>query len=88
MLVTSQTVIFSEPLALYAVAYMEDMVPSPPFLLDAMKRDIALANAWTKARYGHRGVREPQTLSEQTLSDVLCADLGIQPRGKRGIKRC
>lgn len=86
MLVTSQIVIFSELSSLYAVAYMEDLLPSPLPWLHAMKQEIALTNAWTEARYGHRGVREPLNLSEQTFFDLLCADLGIQSHRKRGTK--
>jgi dimethylaniline monooxygenase (N-oxide forming) len=86
MLVTSQTIVYSELSALYAVAYMENILPSPLPSLDSMNEDIAFNNAWTKARYGYRGVREPLNLTEQTYFDVLCKDLGIQSRRKKGSR--
>jgi dimethylaniline monooxygenase (N-oxide forming) len=86
MLVTSQTIVFSELSALYAVAYMENLLPSQLPSLGSMNEDIAFINAWTKARYGHRGVREPLNLTEQTYFDVLCKDLGIQWHRKKGSR--
>ena len=87
MLVTSQTVSFAELSSLYAVAYMEDLIPSALPTLQQMDEEIALSNAWTKARYGYRGVKEPLNLSEQTFFDVLCQDLGIKSHRKRGRRR-
>jgi dimethylaniline monooxygenase (N-oxide forming) len=86
MLVTCQTIVFSELSALYAVAYLENLLPSPLPSLDAMNEDIALINAWTKARYGDRAVREPLNLTEQTFFHVLCRDLGIQSHRKKGSR--
>lgn len=86
MLVTSQTIAFSELSALYAVAYLEDLLPSPLPTLEAMNKEIALTNEWTAIRYGHRGVREPLNLTEQTFFDVLCRDLGVKSHRKKGSK--
>ena len=86
MLITSQTVIFAELSSLYAVAYMENLIPSPLPSLEQMNEEIALSNAWTASRYGYRGVREPLNLSEQTYFDILCRDLGITSHRKRGSR--
>lgn len=78
--------VFSELSSLYAVAYLEDKLPTTLPSLEAMNTKIAFVNTWTKARYGNRGVREPLNLSEQTYFDALCRDLGIQSNRKSGSK--
>ena len=85
-LVTSQTVTFAELSSLYAVAYLEGMLPSALPSLEKMNEEVALANAWTVCRYGYRGVREPLNLTEQTFFDLLCRDLGIKSHRKRGSR--
>lgn len=86
MLVTSQTAFYSELSALYAIAYMEDLLPDPLPNAQDMKQDVATVNAWMKARYLNKGVEEPLNLSEQTLFDQMCRELGIKVHRKKGLR--
>lgn len=51
--------------------WYEDVPPSGLSFLQNIEEEIALANAWTKASRGHRGVPEPLALSDQACDDTL-----------------
>jgi dimethylaniline monooxygenase (N-oxide forming) len=74
-----QTSICSEILALWAVAWMEDMLPKPLPTEAQMEADVAKVNAWMARRYGVRGRRDPEIILEvQTFLDELTEDLGLR----------
>lgn len=85
--ITSQTFTFAELSGLYAVAYLENLMPRPLPSLENMETDIALVNAWSQARYGSRAVDEQLNFNERAYFDALCQDLGIDPKRKTGSKR-
>lgn len=81
----AQTALTSELLALWAVAYLEDLLGASalPSEVD-MVADVALSTAWMKRRYGYRGVQEPHIAFEvQSFLDLLCRDLGVQAERKK-----
>jgi dimethylaniline monooxygenase (N-oxide forming) len=74
----SQTSICSEILALWAVAWMEGMLPKTLPTEAHMEADMAKVNAWMARRYGGRGRRDPEIILEiQTFLDQLMGDLGL-----------
>jgi dimethylaniline monooxygenase (N-oxide forming) len=74
----SQTSICSEILALWAVAWMEDLLPKPLPTETQMEMDVATVNAWMIRRYGARGRQDPEIILEvQTFLDTLMQDLGL-----------
>jgi dimethylaniline monooxygenase (N-oxide forming) len=85
-LITSQTAFFSELSALYAVAYMENLLPKPLPSLVGMKEAIALVNGWMERRYGRKGVEEPLCLCEQSFFDGLCREMGVRVERKKGCR--
>lgn len=79
----SQTSICSEILALWAVAWMEDILPKPLPTEAQMGADVAKVNAWMARRYGVRGRRDPEIILEvQTFLDELMEDLGLRVQRK------
>lgn len=88
MISSSQTAIASELSALWAVAYLDDLLPassSPANMPRAeLESDIALTQAWQARRYGARGARDPEIILEiQSFLDVLCRDLQVKVERKR-----
>lgn len=83
----SQTSICSEILALWAVVWMEDMLPKTLPNEADMEADVAKVNAWMARRYGARGRRDPEIVIEiQTFLDRLMEDLGLKVyRKKQGL---
>ena len=79
----SQTSICSEILALWAVAWMEDLLPNPLPSEAQMDKDVAKVNAWMARRYGARGRRDPEIVLEiQTFLDRLMEDLCLNVHRK------
>jgi dimethylaniline monooxygenase (N-oxide forming) len=79
----SQTSICSEILALWAVAWMEDLLPKPLPTETQMEIDVAMVNAWMTRRYGARGRQDPEIILEvQTFFDTLMEDLGLRVQRK------
>jgi dimethylaniline monooxygenase (N-oxide forming) len=79
----SQTSICSEILALWAVAWMEDILPKSLPAEAQMEVDVARVNAWMARRYGARGRRDPEIVLEiQTFFDQLMQDLGLRVHRK------
>jgi dimethylaniline monooxygenase (N-oxide forming) len=79
----SQTSICSEILALWAVAWMEDVLPKPLPTEAQMQADVAKVNAWMTRRYGARGRRDPEIILEiQTFLDQLMEDLALKVHRK------
>ena len=79
----SQTSICSEILALWAVAWMEDLLPKPLPTETQMEIDVATVNAWMTRRYGARGRQDPEIILEvQTFFDTLMEDLGLRVQRK------
>ena len=79
-----QTAFCSELLALWAVAWMEDLLMMPTPSQTDMEQDVARVNAWRTLRYGARGKRDPEIILEvQTLFDLLMKDLGLRPDRKQ-----
>ena len=60
----SQTAICSEILALWAVAWMENLLPKQLPSEAQMEADVARVNAWMARRYGGRGRRDPEIVLE------------------------
>jgi dimethylaniline monooxygenase (N-oxide forming) len=79
----SQTSIYSEILALWAVAWMESLLPKPLPTETQMEIDVATVNAWVTRRYGARGLKDPEIILEvQTFLDTLMQDLGLRVQRK------
>ena len=87
MVANSQTAFCSEIMALWAVAWMENLMPRPLPTQAEMEHDVALVNAWIARRYFPRGLRDPEIIIEiQTFFDIIMADLGLTAeRRRRGI---
>ena len=75
----AQTAACSEILALWAVAWMEGLMPKALPTEAQMNGDVARVNAWMARRYGVRGRRDPEIVLEiQTFLDRLMEDLGLR----------
>ena len=80
----AQTAACGEILALWAVAWMEDLHPAPLPSETEMEKEVSMVNAWMSKRYGASGQREPDIVTEiQSFFDVLMGDLGLQAERKR-----
>ena len=84
---TAQTALVAELSALYAVAYLEDLLPKtsnvPTTRSEAMK-SISNIQSWRDLRYGPRGKRDPEfTMDTQSFMDEICKGLGIEWERKR-----
>ena len=91
---TSQTAITSELQSLWAVAWLEDILPRSalPHLdhdkdtIDevTLNRRTNYVRAWMSLRYGYRTALEPMCVLEvQTYLDTLMRDLGLEVYRKR-----
>ncbi|KAK3715954.1 hypothetical protein LTR37_006684 [Vermiconidia calcicola] len=80
MPITSESVVFSEISSLYAVAGMGDKRPSGLPFLQNVEEEIALANAWTKARRGHRDPAEMQSCKDLHGVDEWASESSIPYR--------
>lgn len=82
-----QTCIFNEVAALWAVAWLEDLVdlgvPADRAQLDY---EVARVNAWSERRYLGRGHGRPVAGGEiQLVVDLLMMDLGLRVKRKGGL---
>lgn len=80
---------FAEVSALWATAYLLDLLPTPAkeVLRDqaAMETQISEVNAWERRRYRDKASRYPVGgLEIQDFMDILMRDLGLEPERKRG----
>jgi dimethylaniline monooxygenase (N-oxide forming) len=80
---------FAEVSALWATAYLLDLLPNPvnEVLADQaeMETRISEVNAWERRRYRDKASRYPVGgLEIQDFMDVLMQDLGLEPERKRG----
>ena len=80
---------FAEISALWAAAYLLDLMPNSvnEVLADqaAMETQISEVNAWERRRYRDKASRYPVGgLEIQDFMDVLMRDLGLEPERKRG----
>ena len=81
---SGQTALCAETLALWAVAHLEDIFPRPLPTQNQMMEEVAKVNAWMARRYGARGRKDPEIISEvQSFIDVLMTDLGLRVERKR-----
>jgi len=81
---------FAEVSALWATAYLLDLLPAPinEVLADLpeMETQISEVNAWERRRYRDKASRYPVGgLEIQDFIDVLMRDLGLDPERKRGM---
>ncbi|KAK5033157.1 hypothetical protein LTR13_007122 [Exophiala sideris] len=77
---TIQTSMCTELLALWAVAWMENLMSTDAIPnLSSMQESVSTVNAWSRNRYGLRDTKHPELIFEsQSFFDVLCNDLGIE----------
>jgi dimethylaniline monooxygenase (N-oxide forming) len=82
---TLSTSMAFEFLALWAVAWMEDLLAREVIPdLQSMQENVSLLNAWTRTRYGFREWKGPEFVFEtQSYFDELGKDLGIEKWRKR-----
>jgi hypothetical protein len=86
---TIQTSMCAELMALWAVAWMEDLLSKNAIPdLPSMRESVSTVNAWSRNRYGLRETRHAELIFEsQSFFDVLCRDLGIEKwRKRKGAK--
>jgi dimethylaniline monooxygenase (N-oxide forming) len=86
---SSQTATCSELSALWAVAWMEDLMPpSFPPPTEDLEMEVAMVNCWMWRRYlSSRGIGLPIIATEiQTVFDSLMRDMGLRvQRRRKGI---
>ncbi|KAI1608990.1 hypothetical protein EDD37DRAFT_697157 [Exophiala viscosa] len=77
---TIQTAMSCELQALWAVAWMEDLLAKDAIPdLPSMQESVSTVNAWSRNRYGLRDTKHPELIFEsQSFFDVLCKDLGVE----------
>lgn len=84
----AQTAAACELLALWATAWMEDMLPTQLPNEVELERQVALVNAWMTRRYGARGAVSPEIILEsQSFFDEVIKDLGLDPYRKKAKSR-
>lgn len=84
----AHTATASELLALWAIAWMEDALPTQMPTEREMEKHVALVNAWMARRYGSRGAVSPEIILEsQSFLDELMKDLGLNPYRKKAKSR-
>jgi dimethylaniline monooxygenase (N-oxide forming) len=82
---TGQTAVANELLSLWAVAWLEGLLPCKLPSEEDMEREVARVNCWMARRYGAPGARDPAIVLEvQGFFDVLMQDFGLEVKRKRG----
>ena len=81
---TGQTAQCYELLSLWAVAWMEGLMPRTLPSEEEMEKEVALTNAYMARRYGARGAKDPEIILEvQWFFDILLQDLGLPVKRKQ-----
>ena len=79
LIASGQTSFCDELQSLWAIAWMEGLLPCQLPSEREMEGEVAKVNAWMARRYGARGARDPEIILEiQTFFDVLMQDLGLK----------
>lgn len=81
---SGQTAVCCELLSLWAVAWLEGLLPLRLPSEEEMEADVARVNACMARRYGARGAKDPEIILEvQWFFDVLLRDLGLRAKRKQ-----
>ena len=81
---SGQTAFGTEIIALWAAAWLEDLLPRSSLPSQVLMEEwVAQLNAWLGLRYANRGARDPDIIVEvQSFFDTLMIDLGLDLRRK------
>ena len=81
---TGQTAQCCELLSLWAVAWLEGLMPTNLPSEEEMEKEVALVNAYMARRYGARGAKDPEIILEvQWFFDLLMQDLDLPMKRKQ-----